>query len=142
MNPYQPPPQMPPQQPPVGPQQPQSPFGNQPQGPAFGNQPQLQPVPDQVKNQIFGVNQPAGFGRQGNMTIGGGIAGIASKSEEEGIKVYNDRSKYKEWEFIYDPRKDNTNALSGMGRMPGQPVNPQTGSTKPEDSKSTGSKAK
>jgi len=35
-----------------------------------------------------------------------GIAGVASKLEAQAIKVYNDRNKYNEWEFIYDPRLD------------------------------------
>lgn len=51
---------------------------------------------------------------------GGGIAGVASKSEEEGIKLYNERSKYKEWEFLYDPRKDTTTPMGQqMGGMQG-----------------------
>ena len=37
---------------------------------------------------------------------GAGIAGIASQLEAEGIKVYNDRTKYNEWEFTYDARQD------------------------------------
>lgn len=36
----------------------------------------------------------------------GGIAGVASKREAESIKVYNDRTKYNEWEFVYDVRQD------------------------------------
>jgi hypothetical protein len=44
--------------------------------------------------------------------IGGGIAGVASTAEGSGIKVYNDRDKYEEWEFIYDPKKDKR--LTGM----------------------------
>ncbi len=36
------------------------------------------------------------------MAAGAGIAGVASKSEAAGIKLYKDHSKYKEWEFIYD----------------------------------------
>ncbi len=39
-------------------------------------------------------------------TIGGGIAGVASKREQEGIKVYKDKTKYNEWEFVYDISKD------------------------------------
>ena len=39
-------------------------------------------------------------------TIGGGIAGIASKVEQQGIKVYKERKKYNEWEFVYDISKD------------------------------------
>jgi hypothetical protein len=44
----------------------------------------------------------------GGQQIGGGIAGVASKLEAEGIKVYNDRTKYNEWEFVYDFRQDRT----------------------------------
>jgi len=40
--------------------------------------------------------------------IGAGIAGVASKREQEGIKTYNDRTKYNEWEFVYDITKDPT----------------------------------
>lgn len=53
-------------------------------------------------------------------TIGGGIAGVATKVEGEGIKIYNDRSKYKEWEFIYDLSKD-------MGANGGQQAQAQQG---------------
>ncbi len=38
--------------------------------------------------------------------IGGGIAGVASKREQEGIKIYNEKKKYNEWEFVYDISKD------------------------------------
>ncbi len=38
--------------------------------------------------------------------LGGGIAGVASTLEAEAIMVYNERTKYNEWEFIYDFRKD------------------------------------
>ena len=38
--------------------------------------------------------------------IGGGIAGVASKREQQGIKVYNEKKKYNEWEFVYDISKD------------------------------------
>jgi hypothetical protein len=38
----------------------------------------------------------------------GGIAGVASTAEGKGIHVVNDHTKYKEWEFIYDIKKDPT----------------------------------
>jgi hypothetical protein len=38
----------------------------------------------------------------------GGIAGVASTADGKGIHKVNDRSKYKEWEFIYDLKKDKT----------------------------------
>ena len=48
-----------------------------------------------------GGNTGGGFGP----TIGGGIAGIASTAEADGIMVYNDRNNYNEWEFIFDQNK-------------------------------------
>ncbi len=44
----------------------------------------------------------------------GGIAGVASKLESESIKIYNERSSYNEWEFIYDPRQDRTARVAAM----------------------------
>ena len=35
----------------------------------------------------------------------GGIAGLASKSEEYGVKRYKGRETYNEWEFVFDYRK-------------------------------------
>ena len=46
----------------------------------------------------------------GGFTSGntGGIAGVASTAEGKGIHVVNDHSKYKQWEFVYDLKKDKT----------------------------------
>jgi len=52
--------------------------------------------------------------QSGGVQITGGLAGVASKVEEEGIKVYNDRSAYHEWEFVYDVRKDAAKATAAM----------------------------
>jgi hypothetical protein len=53
--------------------------------------------------------------------IGGGIAGVASKRDQEGIKVYNGRTDYKEWEFVYDISKDKSRAGAGVpGAVQGQ----------------------
>jgi hypothetical protein len=41
----------------------------------------------------------------GGQTIGGGLAGVASTADGEGVKSYNDRTVYAEWEFIFDPAK-------------------------------------
>jgi hypothetical protein len=60
-----------------------------------------------------GMNVPGAPGLQ----IGGGIAGFASMMEAPSIKVYNERQKYNEWEFIYDMKKDKRlvgAAASGM----------------------------
>jgi len=52
--------------------------------------------------------------------FGGGIAGVASKSESRGIKVVNERENYNEWEFVYDYRRDPLMAAA-MGAGAGQP---------------------
>ncbi len=65
-----------------------------------------------VQNQIFGgsANQSsfANPGQQGGM--GAGIAGfgVPAALKGSGIMEINERSKYREWEFIYDPKKDKT----------------------------------
>jgi hypothetical protein len=63
------------------------------------------------------VGTPVGQG-MGGTTIGGGIAGVASKLEQEGIKIYNDRTAYNEWEFVYDSTKDTLRG-GGMMQQPG-----------------------
>src|SRR5439155_19904202 len=60
---------------------------------------------------------PTQAGQAQGQTIGGGIAGVASSADAEGIKVYNERTNYKEWEFIYDFTKDRgpVGAQGGIG---------------------------
>ena len=61
----------------------------------------------------FAQQPNTGTATQGGVTtqtIGGGMAGVASKYEQEGIKLYNDRSSYNQWEFVYDMSKDPTRA--------------------------------
>ena len=50
-----------------------------------------------------------------------GIAGVASRSERSGVKVYKDRETFNEWEFVYDYRQD-----AQMGAMAPQ-TSPETG---------------
>ncbi|MEZ5366534.1 MAG: hypothetical protein R2748_30395 [Bryobacterales bacterium] len=45
-----------------------------------------------------------------------GIAGVASKAEQYGVKVYKGKSNYNEWEFVYDYRQDGQQG--GMGAAP------------------------
>jgi len=58
------------------------------------------------------------------LQIGGGIAGVASTVERTGIKIYNEKEKYNEWEFLYDLTKDKTGMGAAIGagvqQMPGQ----------------------
>jgi hypothetical protein len=88
---------------------------------------------DMIRN-ILTTPRPGGMpqGVAGAQTIGGGIAGVASTGEGEGVKVYNDHTLYQEWEFIFDPQKQkqipNPNQV-GAGGTPADRMNnpnPQT----------------
>ncbi len=46
---------------------------------------------------------PAGIGPNQNPTTGGGLAGVASTYKGATIKSYADRTKYQEWEFVFQP---------------------------------------
>jgi hypothetical protein len=88
-----------------------------------------------IINQILMTPNPRGLagvqGAQGNL-MGGGIAGVASKTESDSIMVYNDREKYNEWEFVYDPSKDkplpNPAGGGGIG-TPASQIGSQAGMT-------------
>jgi type II secretory pathway pseudopilin PulG len=57
-------------------------------------------------NTIFGNT---GVGGQ---TFGGGaIVGVASKSKDPTIRIYNKKKTYDEWQFIYSPMLDRPNTL-------------------------------
>jgi hypothetical protein len=107
-------------------------FQNQPNAPPSAaanliNQILTSPRPGGLNGNQNNTGTPAGQGL-GGQTIGGGFAGVASKHEQEGIKIYRERTAYNEWEFVYDMSKD-TN-LTGGGRggvnpqVPGQPGQP------------------
>ena len=60
--------------------------------------------------------QPAG------QQVGGGIAGVASTSENPSIMVYNDRTSYNEWEFIFDFSKQKAVVNPNVGGVIGTPA--------------------
>jgi type II secretory pathway pseudopilin PulG len=69
----------------------------------------------------------AGFGSTG-ATSAGGIVGVTSKSKDTSIKVYNGRSKYNEWAFVYvqtsqRPGQPGVGGVPNQQR-PGQPMQP------------------
>ncbi len=107
----------------------QSTFGGQ-QQPQFGAPGGGQATPSGAQNNaaLGLINQllttprqaPNGLGAvsQGN-SMGGGIAGFASTHTGPSIKVFNDRSKYEEWEFVYTPSQSQlsqANAAANGGR--------------------------
>ncbi|MFN7935367.1 MAG: hypothetical protein U0R19_18705 [Bryobacteraceae bacterium] len=69
----------------------------------------------------------SGFG-----AIGGGVAGVASKFEAEGIKIFGEKTKYNEWEFLYDFQRDDgrggagssAGSTAGNQGIPGMSNNP------------------
>lgn len=83
----------------------------------------------------------ANAGMQG-LNLGPGIAGVASTSEDEGILVYNEHTKYIEWEFIYDPTKDRKpQDPRGVAGTPASQLgsNPQSGNGSNPAGNSSGS---
>ncbi len=75
---------------------------------------------------------PAGVGvPQNNALGGGGIAGVASTHTGPSIKVYKERSKYEEWEFVFTPTQGGVGGIGGQRppgqQPPGQPSTPGPG---------------
>jgi type II secretory pathway pseudopilin PulG len=64
----------------------------------------------------------AGFGSTG-AGVQGGVIGVTSKSKESSIKIYNGRSRYNEWAFVYIQ----TAQRPGQSGIPGQPGQPGQG---------------
>jgi type II secretory pathway pseudopilin PulG len=94
------------------PSTPNTPFpqqGQQPGQPQMPGQPGAPPqtAANLIQNLLTTARQPPSSLNSGFTTGNtGGIAGVASTAEGKGIHVVNDHSKYKEWEFVYDLKKD------------------------------------
>jgi type II secretory pathway pseudopilin PulG len=69
--------------------------------------------------------QPGGAAVGFGGTVAGGIVGVQSKSKAESIRIYNGRTHYNEWQFVYIPQ---TAQPGGRGQQPGfQQPGPQRG---------------
>jgi hypothetical protein len=96
-----------------------------------------QAAPNQAIQAIRGIlsggrpNQPQQAGGTG-AAIPGGIAGVASKRDMQAIKVYNERSNYKEWEFLFDMKKE----MEARGKK-ANPGTPQMGNQQGQPGQST-----
>jgi hypothetical protein len=80
------------------------------------NLPATNPVSNVASTPGTSATPPTG------QTIGGGIAGVATKLEQKGIKVYRERNVYNEWEFVYDISKDTSRG--GGAQLPQQQQQP------------------
>jgi hypothetical protein len=99
-----------------------------PQSAAAGTQPNAalpgnntsNPALNAIDNALFRPNQAATAGPTGSP----GIAGVASKFKGPSIKAYREKTKYQEWEFVYQPLTNQPGA-----NQPGlnQPGSNQTG---------------
>src|SRR5204862_3884067 len=56
-----------------------------------------------------------------------GISGVASKSKDQSIRLYNGRSHYNEWAFVYTPQIQ----AAGAGGVPGVAAPGQRGRGQP-----------
>jgi len=71
---------------------------------------------------------PAGAATTRSSAAQGGITGVTSKSSAQSIRVYNGRSRYNEWTFVYAPPAPTPGAGGGPGTAtPGQRGQPQRG---------------
>lgn len=60
----------------------------------------------------------SGFGSTG-ATGAGGIIGVTSKSTESSLRIYNGRSKYNEWAFVYLQTAQRPQGSGGPAGQPG-----------------------
>ena len=89
------------------------------------------PAASMVNNFLTNPQQaPSVPAPAGGQQFGGGIAGVASKSENPSIMVYNDRTRYNEWEFIFDITKQRPvqNPFGNVFGTPAANLGPGVGS--------------
>lgn len=77
--------------------------------PAGGN-----PALGSIDNALFRPNQAPTAGPTGSP----GIAGLASTFKGPSIKAYKERTKYQEWEFVYEPAVNQPGAPGQAGANP------------------------
>jgi type II secretory pathway pseudopilin PulG len=74
--------------------------------------------PGQGPGGQTGPGGAIGSGQLAGATFGGGpIVGVVSASKKDGIREFNHKKKYEEWQFIYDPASDR----GGLLNTPNQP---------------------
>ncbi len=91
-------------------------------GQGGGQQPRSSGAPTSPGTPASQISRQIGSGQ----TFGGGpIVGVSSTSEKKSIKELNEKNKYNEWEFVYDPRFDvgGGGFIPGSANLPGQPQN-------------------
>ena len=70
--------------------------------------------------------QSSGLGTSAQVTSGG-IIGVASKSKESSLRVYNGRTHYNEWQFIYLATTQQPGGPAGLPGQAGRGAGPGAG---------------
>jgi type II secretory pathway pseudopilin PulG len=81
--------------------------------PASGNSPDTEGNSDTQGSTSSGSSSGSGLGFNGPTFGGGPILGVASLSKEKPIRVFNGKTHYKDWLFIYVPQADQGGLLVG-----------------------------
>lgn len=108
---------------------PNTPAAGQPAAPqGRGGPPASRGAPGQPSAQGTGRSSQPG----GTIGVQAGIVGVVSKSKATSIRLYNGRSRYNEWQFVYVPRQQTPGAggvggPAGQRGGPGQPQIPGIG---------------
>jgi len=78
-----------------------------------------------------GSNGPGAPGGPGGGSTGGGITGVTSKSKDKSIRLYNGRSHYNEWQFVYVQQTQAPGAGAAGAGAPGPGGRGQQGPNTP-----------
>jgi len=80
------------------------------------------PMPGQTAgNGTAGsISQPGGSAFGGQTTIGGAVIGVVSKSKDESILVYQGRTHYNEWTFVFVNQRPTSPFPGGQPPPPGR----------------------
>lgn len=69
------------------------------------------------------IDRPTPTSAAGNVAGRGGLVGVASKSKAQSIRVYNGRSRYNEWQFVFVAQTNAPGATpdtANPGQAPGR----------------------
>jgi type II secretory pathway pseudopilin PulG len=115
------------------------------QGTTRGGGAQTSQTPGSVPATGTASQPSTGGGARPSVGPAGGIIGVASKSKDTSIRLYNGRSHYNEWAFIFvqqtqapgvggapgGAQQGNRPGQGGQGNRPGQPQTPGPGGFRP-----------
>ena len=101
----------------------------QPSSTPSGSSTASSPSRGSTPTSTIAMNTGRGSAFNPQTTVGGaGIQGVTSKSKDESIRVYNGRTHYNEWQFLYTAPAGRGAAQPGVvPGQPGAPGQPQPG---------------